>query len=129
MPNLLRPPAHDVSSAVRRLRVPVVVAATTFGLFIGGVPAASAVASADVATVAQVQCGDNVSIYQSPPPIVQTLQRLTYVNCTGRTLHRRADIAWAGDGECKRIGPWETVSLARDVLKKFPIHIRGSKAC
>lgn len=78
---------------------------------------------------AAVKCGDNIATYQSLPPASQTLQRLTYVNCSGRTLHRKADIAWAADGECKRIGPWETVSLARGVLKRWPIHIKGSKRC
>lgn len=80
-------------------------------------------------TQAAAKCGDNVTTYLSRPPVVQTLQRLTYINCTGRPLRRKADIAYAGDGTCKHIGPWETVSLARDVLKRWPIHIRGSKPC
>jgi hypothetical protein len=91
----------------------------------GGVPASAA----SPAKPAAVKCGDNITTYQSPPPVSQTLQRLTYVNCSGRTLHRKADIAWAADGKCKRIGPWATVSLARNVLKRWPIHIKGSKRC
>ncbi|MGW2312196.1 hypothetical protein [Actinomadura luteofluorescens] len=97
---------------------------------ITAVPLISGVVSIS-ATPAQaaVKCGDNITTYQSPPPVSQTQQRLTYVNCSGRTLNRKADIAWAADGECKRIGPWATVSLARNVLKKVPVHIKGSKRC
>jgi hypothetical protein len=35
-------------------------------------------------TQAAAKCGDNVTTYRSRPPVVQTLQRLTYINCTGR---------------------------------------------
>src|SRR4051794_26151109 len=103
-------------SVARALAVATLVSGATM------IPMASAQAAA-------AKCGDNVTTYQSLPPVVQTLQRLTYINCTGQTLRRQADIAYAGDGTCKHIGPWATVSLARGVLKRWPIHIRGSKPC
>lgn len=90
---------------------------------------AGAVANAASPADADVKCGDNIATYRKGTVFSPTLQRLTYVNCSGRTLHRKADIAWANDGACTRVGPWATVSLARDVPMSGLISIRGSKGC
>ena len=104
-----------------RLSKGIAIAALTVPLM-GG----AAVITANPAE-ASVKCGDNITSYFGPRYMI--MQRLTYINCTGRTRHRRANIAGAKDPGCTRIGPWRTVSLIRDVHKTFWVHIRGSKAC